>query len=86
MLQGEHFAILLIVIKVPFVVKTFVLSIFLCLFYTGFTILFVFILSSTYYSSCIHSNDILLIIWIHRVGKKITVLADLDLHCFQKST
>ena len=38
MLQGEHSAILLTDIKLPFVIKTFVLSIFEWLFYTGFTV------------------------------------------------
>ena len=44
MLQGEHPAILL-TIKLPFVIKIFVLSIFEWPFYTGF-ILMKFILSS----------------------------------------
>ena len=38
MLQGEHSAILLTFIKLPFVIKTFVLSIFEWPFYTGFTV------------------------------------------------
>ena len=38
MLQGEHSAILLTFIKVPFVIKIFVLSIFVWPFYTGFTV------------------------------------------------
>ena len=38
MLQGEHSAILLPSIKVPFVIKIFVLSIFEWPFYTGFTV------------------------------------------------
>ena len=38
MLQGEHSAILLTFIKLPFVIKIFVLSIFEWLFYTGFTV------------------------------------------------
>ena len=38
MLQGEHSAILSTFIKLPFVVKIFVLSIFEWLFYTGFTV------------------------------------------------
>ena len=38
MLQGEHSAILLIFIKLPFVIKTFVLSIFEWPFYAGFTV------------------------------------------------
>ena len=37
-LQGEHSAILLAFIKLPFVNKTFVLSIFECPFETGFTV------------------------------------------------
>ena len=37
MLQGEHSAILLTSIKLPFVNKVFVLSIFVLPFYTGFT-------------------------------------------------
>ena len=38
-LQGEHFAILLTCIKLPFVIKIFVLSILEWPFYTGFTVL-----------------------------------------------
>ena len=38
MLQGEHSAILLTFIKLPFVIKMFVLSIFELPFYTGFTV------------------------------------------------
>ena len=38
MLQGEHSAILLTFIKVPIVIKIFVLSIFEWPFYTGFTV------------------------------------------------
>ena len=39
MLQGEHSAILLTFIKLPFVIKIFVSSIFEWWFYTGFTVL-----------------------------------------------
>ena len=39
MLQGEHSTIFLTFIKLPFVIKNFVLSIFEWPFYTGFTIL-----------------------------------------------
>ena len=39
MLQGEHSAILLTFIKLPFVIKIFVLSIFERPFYTGFTVI-----------------------------------------------
>ena len=38
MLQGEHSAILLTFIKLPFVIKIFVLSILEWPFYTGFTV------------------------------------------------
>ena len=38
MLQGEHSAILLTFIELPFVIKIFVLSIFEWPFYTGFTV------------------------------------------------
>ena len=38
MLQAEHSAILLTFIKLPFVNKIFVLSIFEWLFYTGFSV------------------------------------------------
>ena len=38
MLQGEHSAILLTVIELPFIIKIFVLSIFEWPFYTGFTV------------------------------------------------
>ena len=37
--KGEHFAILSAFIKLPFVIKIFVLSIFEWPFYTGFTVL-----------------------------------------------
>ena len=40
MLQGEHFAILSTFIKLPFVIKIFVLSIFEWLLKRGFTVLF----------------------------------------------
>ena len=40
MLQGEHSAIHLTFIKLPFAIKIFVLSIFEWPFYTGFTVLF----------------------------------------------
>ena len=39
MLQGEHSAILLTFIKLPFVTKIFVLFIFEWPFYTGFTLI-----------------------------------------------
>ena len=39
MLQGEHSAILSTFIKLPFVIKIFVFSIFEWPFYTGFTLL-----------------------------------------------
>ena len=38
MLQGEHSAILLTFIKLPFVIKIFVLTIFEWPFYSGFTV------------------------------------------------
>ena len=38
MLQGEHSAILLTFVKLTFVIKIFVLSLFEWLFYTGFTV------------------------------------------------
>ena len=38
LLQGEHSAILSTFIKLPFVIKIFVLSIFELPFYTGFTV------------------------------------------------
>ena len=38
MLQGEHSAILLTFIKLPLIIKIFVLSIFEWPFYTGFTV------------------------------------------------
>ena len=40
MLQGEHSAILLTFIKLPFVIKIFILSIFEWPFYTGFTVIY----------------------------------------------
>ena len=38
MLQGEHFAVLLSFINLPFVIKIFVLSFFEWPFYTGYTV------------------------------------------------
>ena len=38
MLQGEHSALLLTFIKLPFGIKIFVLSVFEWTFYTGFTV------------------------------------------------
>ena len=38
MLRGEHSAILLTFIKLPFIIKIFILSIFEWPFYTGFTV------------------------------------------------
>ena len=46
MLQGEHSAILLTFIKLPFVIKAFVLSIFEWLLKTGFTVTVFFVLLS----------------------------------------
>ena len=40
MLQGEHSAIRMTFIKLPFVIKSFVLSFFEWLFHTGFTVLY----------------------------------------------
>ena len=42
MLQREHSAILLTFIKLPVVIKTFVMSILEWSFYTGFTVLLVY--------------------------------------------
>ena len=42
MLQGEHSAIHSTFIKQPFVIKTFVLSIFEWPFYTGFAVIFLY--------------------------------------------
>ena len=39
--KGPDSAILLTFIKLPFVIKTFVLSIFVWRFYTGFTVLYI---------------------------------------------
>ena len=48
MLQGEHSAILSTFIKLPFVIKTFVLSMFeLLFFYIGYTV---------YFKLCFHIN------------------------------
>ena len=44
MLQGEHSAILSTFIKLPFVIKLFVLTIFEWKFYTGFTVVIIRIL------------------------------------------
>ena len=69
MLQGEHTAILLTFIKLPFVIKIFVLSILEWPFYTGFTVgilvlpglslilIIIFVQNMlSYYICCIYSN------------------------------
>ena len=48
MLQGEHSAILLTFIKLPYAIKIFVLSIFGWPFYTGFTVFSVQLLTQLY--------------------------------------
>ena len=48
MLPLEHPAILLTFIKLPFVIKIFVLSIFEWLFYTGFSVIMNYIIKSEY--------------------------------------
>ena len=48
MLQGEHSAIISTIIKLPFVIKIFVLSIFEWPLYTGFTVVFKLIVKSRY--------------------------------------
>ena len=69
MLQGEHSAILLTFIKLPFVNKIFVLSIFVWLFYTGFTVsqMFVFfhyvISYYMYYGRCPEISNIFLFLF-----------------------
>ena len=51
MLQGEHSAILSTFIKLPFVIKIFLLSIFEWLFYTGFTVIQHFVFEEEHYGS-----------------------------------
>ena len=62
MLQGEHSAILSTVIRLPFVIKIFVLSIFEWLFYTSFTVYELVIISQP-------SGAISLFIQIHCVDE-----------------
>ena len=65
MLQGEHSAILLTFIKLPFVTKIFVLSIFEWSFYTGFTVeCFV---SSNFMHLLLQIGDILFYIFSHAI-------------------
>ena len=59
MLQGEHSAILSTFIKLPFVIKIFVLSIFDWPFYTGFTV---------YRRSYISAH--VLLILLNKLGKR----------------
>ena len=68
MLPLEHSAILSTFIKLPFVIKIFVLSIFEWQFYTDFTV-------SALISS-ISSNAIALIIKIHDMWMKISINPD----------
>ena len=64
MLPLEHSAILSTFIKLPVVIKTFVLSTFEWLFYTGFTVQYLYLLpifyvlnmSSADYACCIYSK------------------------------
>ena len=57
MLQGEHSAIFSTLIKLPFVIKIFVLSIFEWPFYTGFTVP-VYLSMSSEYSQVAHAVSI----------------------------
>ena len=64
MLQGEHSAILLTFIKLPFVMKTFVLTVFEWQLKTGFTVhnmVLTFVVCRClkhYYYSCIHAKGV----------------------------
>ena len=69
MLQGEHSAILSTFIKLQFVIKNFVLSIFEWSFYTGFTI-YEFLISRQ------HSGVISLLIGIHCVDPDQLALSE----------
>ena len=58
MLQGEHFAMLLTSIKLPFAIKTLVLSIFEWQLKTGFTVEMVSLLNHTFFFlSKLRTND-----------------------------
>ena len=59
MLQGEHSAILFTLIKLQFVIKLFVLSIFEWMFYTGFTVLLNTDLINVTYYHCFFTAVIL---------------------------
>ena len=61
MLQGEHSAILLTFIKLPFIIKIFVLSIFEWWLMTGVTVLYI-VLRSKILSYHEHFNDNMYII------------------------
>ena len=58
MLQGEHSAILLTFIKLPFVIKNFILSIFEWPFYTDFTVQpFLNFIASSRYKITLYIHD-----------------------------
>ena len=68
MLQGEHSAILATFIKLPFVIKIFVLSIFEWPFYTGFTVCSRFIRKSIGYTCSAQT-----MIWCKKI--KLNIIA-----------
>ena len=61
MLQREHYAILLTFIKLPVVIKIFVLSIFEWLFYTDFTV-FSILMNNTYSQTFVIGKIVVIII------------------------
>ena len=75
MLQGEHCAILVTFIKLPFVIKIFVLSIFEWPFCTGFTV--ISINTVTLDSEAARKTVQILIRRLHQE------LSDQDLYCLQ---
>ena len=62
MLQGEHSAIFSTFIKLPFVIKIFVLSIFEWPFYTDFTVFHFYSNLSPHCLPMSHKKDIMLIL------------------------
>ena len=67
----EHSALLLTFIKLPFVIKIFVLSIFEWSFYTGFTVDYHFLHVASLGTFIIHfkkqTTNVLIRLWMHRL-------------------
>ena len=81
MLPLEHSAVLLTFIKLPFVIKSFVLSIFEWLFYTGFTVI-----NQTVELDCLKLPDYSIHVSIYSACERLNQFEQNECHyCFSNS-